>query len=287
MASLGETLRLLRKDKGLTLKELATDSISQAFLSKVERGQSDISQSHFEILLSRLHVTYDEFKLVQNNYESPDRFSFYKQLQKFISEKNIYGISRLYEYEKSLVTNSSDNTSEHVHNMAIAYCHLQHEQGKHISKRIAKPLEDYLFSCDIWGLYELTLFNAVLFIFPDDLLVTLLRTAFNRSLIYQKILGYQDIRADIGGNTLELLLERHNLKLASATLPQILSDIDFDKLSIPNTKILFLSKFVEGNNNPKVELTRELNLIISSCYQLNATQWANIFSDYMEQTTIK
>ena len=44
---MGALLKKIRLSKNLTLKELASDYLSVSFLSKFERGESDISLSRF------------------------------------------------------------------------------------------------------------------------------------------------------------------------------------------------------------------------------------------------
>jgi transcriptional regulator with XRE-family HTH domain len=54
---LGRTLRSLRKQRGLRLADLATESgLSASFLSQVEQGQSDISVGRLMRLAQALHV---------------------------------------------------------------------------------------------------------------------------------------------------------------------------------------------------------------------------------------
>ena len=50
---MGALLKKIRLSKNLTLKELASDYLSVSFLSKFERGESDISLSRFFLLLDK------------------------------------------------------------------------------------------------------------------------------------------------------------------------------------------------------------------------------------------
>ena len=58
---MGALLKKIRLSKNLTLKELASDYLSVSFLSKFERGESDISLSRFFLLLDKLDVSIEEF----------------------------------------------------------------------------------------------------------------------------------------------------------------------------------------------------------------------------------
>jgi len=100
MYSTGETIRKIRIAKGLTLQEIATNQLSSAFISKVERNESDISLSRFELILARLHVTYDEFSFIRNNYQLDSQKSFSKIIHPYINNDNVYGLKNLYTEEK-------------------------------------------------------------------------------------------------------------------------------------------------------------------------------------------
>ncbi|MGL5711871.1 MAG: tetratricopeptide repeat protein [Paraclostridium sp.] len=57
--SLGEKIKKLRKEKGLTLKELAGDRITAAQISHIERDKSHTSQELLEYLANQLEVSVD------------------------------------------------------------------------------------------------------------------------------------------------------------------------------------------------------------------------------------
>ncbi|MBO9165204.1 MULTISPECIES: helix-turn-helix domain-containing protein [Lactiplantibacillus] len=61
MKNLGSVIREVRQSKALTLKQVAGSELSVAFLSKVERGNSDISLNNFLIVLKALNISWDEF----------------------------------------------------------------------------------------------------------------------------------------------------------------------------------------------------------------------------------
>src|SRR5699024_7021743 len=66
MEHYGATFRTFRQNKGYTLKQVATGIVSISFLSKFERGDSDISFSVMIALLDRMMVTYEEFYFLHN-----------------------------------------------------------------------------------------------------------------------------------------------------------------------------------------------------------------------------
>ena len=96
---MGALLKKIRLSKNLTLKELASDYLSVSFLSKFERGESDISLSRFFLLLDKLDVSIEEFYgiLYQDNPTQTERLlesaskAYYQNdvlsLQKYVGEE--------------------------------------------------------------------------------------------------------------------------------------------------------------------------------------------------------
>ncbi|GAP00345.1 helix-turn-helix domain-containing protein [Fructobacillus ficulneus] len=71
MTEIGEVFRLFRKGKNVTLQEASRGIVSYTFLSKFERGLTDISFMHLLELLDRINVQLSEFEFLyqkSNNY---------------------------------------------------------------------------------------------------------------------------------------------------------------------------------------------------------------------------
>ncbi len=69
MNEYGKTIRKIREEKGYTMQQLSDGILSTSFLSKFERGNSDISISYFFQILERLSLSYDEFLFVHNDFK--------------------------------------------------------------------------------------------------------------------------------------------------------------------------------------------------------------------------
>lgn len=69
MHTLCATLKQLRLDSHLTQSELYGGIVSRSFAGRLERGEHDIAVEKFFQILNRLHVTADEFRFVQQDYQ--------------------------------------------------------------------------------------------------------------------------------------------------------------------------------------------------------------------------
>ena len=69
-AEMGALFKKFRLSKKLSLKDVAGDFLSISFLSKFERGESEISLSRFFLLLEKLDVSIEEFYGILANERS-------------------------------------------------------------------------------------------------------------------------------------------------------------------------------------------------------------------------
>lgn len=280
MLSTGETLRQIRQSKGLTLKEVASDQLSVAFLSKVERGDSDISLGRFENLLERLRTTYDEFSFIKHNLTLSPQITFWRQVATFVRSHNVYGLQRLYTAEKDLAANSQ---SPHFHNMIILHCHLCRLQSRQLPVAEVKVLHDFLFTIDSWGGYELGVFTHAMFLFPTDELQALTQTALKKSQVYLDLPGYHDLLATLLGNALAQLLTHHQWAAAQRISVQAQHLIDFEDLSTEKSQILLLTAWL-NQQHATGAITVPPETVIQACYDLAAPNWSNTL--YEQLTTL-
>src|SRR5690625_4054848 len=77
----GQTLRMIRKQKGITLKKLAEGICSVSFLSKFERGDSDITLGLMTRILDKLMMNFDEFLYVHHDFQTSELERFFKATQ--------------------------------------------------------------------------------------------------------------------------------------------------------------------------------------------------------------
>jgi len=283
MPTNGQVLREIRLAKGLRLKDIATDQLSTAFISKVERDESDISLSRFEVLLDRLHVSYDEFSYHKNGYALTHQAIFLKQLSQYMVNDNIYGLQSLYEQEKELFTVENNRNATSFYNMTLAQCYLAEIRKAPLPQESIQQLQHFLLNTDSWGIYELRLFNNAMFIFPNDILSPLLHTVIERSKVYLDLLGYAELLSTLLGNALELLITRNQLETANFISATALKTLDFEHVTISNIKVIFFSKILRINSAKDVTACEDIRKVIDSCYHLGAPRWADNFNDWFKK----
>src|SRR5690606_10637976 len=82
-----------------SLKEVSEGIMSTSFLSKFERGESEISLSKFYLLLDRLSLTLEEFSLIANDFRPTKLEVLMNNVRKAYENNNINLLLKLAKEE--------------------------------------------------------------------------------------------------------------------------------------------------------------------------------------------
>lgn len=207
MKTYGETFRRIREQKGMKMQEVVNDIVSISFLSKFERGQSDISLQSFTELLDRLSVTSDEFFYIHHNYEVAPLEKFFDEAYEAYRNRNVIRLRQLKEHEAAswdkngLVTSKCNELFLGVYESIV-----QNQPIDAVDKAELEYLYNYLFKVEVWGYYELRLYSATMLLMTTDMVITLSKTAFEKSARFRKFKKINLTVISILLNTLNYLI---------------------------------------------------------------------------------
>ena len=158
MKDIGEVIKLMRKSKGLTLKQLSKAGISVPFLSKVENNHSHLSSVALFKLTDFLNLELEEAEDIYHTYtDRHARYTFFTQLQEAVQEKDVYLLNELVKEQKKKYTETHNVRHFHGKILAEAYINYVSKLPNNLTYR--KILTDYLWSIPYWSMYELQLFS--------------------------------------------------------------------------------------------------------------------------------
>lgn len=225
----GKLFKKLRKERGLSLQDVTTPRLSKSFISKFERGESQISLERFKELVGQLNITLEEFfyyearesqtlatiKLKnQDYYFSASYLPFFKKLTNVMELKNNQEKITGYEnFLKSLPPETSwgkhyERLGElllEIETFNQENANLPKEERKNFDledfaegfRKKSRPLVSYLFSVENWGIYELTLFRWSFFLMPIETSHSLLKTALDRTEELEFLAGMAQLQMDL------------------------------------------------------------------------------------------
>lgn len=206
MKKYGETLRQIRMQKGYTMQQLASGILSVSFLSKFERGESDISLQYITRLLEKLSLTFEEFFYWHNNHDTSHLEAFFDQADEAYTKRNLDQLKQLrktahHKWEKHGLDAFRCNTC-----MLDVYERIIVGEKTTTSDTALDFLYAYLFDVEIWGYYELRLYNSTMLLMPPVMVTTLSKTALEKSPRFGKMKQIDKMILPILINTLIFLL---------------------------------------------------------------------------------
>lgn len=178
----GETLKIIRKNKGISQKKFCGNIINRSFYSKVERNLYNISAEKLLLIIDYNNIKLDEFVFIKNNYTLLDKEKLSYEIYLNYISMNTAVLLNLKKKCHNLYINTQDKPYLHLEFFCIACLNnFSLQKKEEDSYRI---VSNYLFSLETWNYYELRLFNIFLFSFNDDQLSFFLKYFIKRSNIY-------------------------------------------------------------------------------------------------------
>ncbi|MBC2170514.1 helix-turn-helix domain-containing protein [Listeria booriae] len=211
----GETIKKIRKDKNFTQKELSEGILTRSHLSQIETNNYYPSYDKFFLLLNRLNIVFEEFLFVQNDQQ----MLFSQQIRSKISEAaNLNDTKQL----ENLATIAQDLHAEtdnimYYHYMLICKALISYSINHKVNDEMityVTPIKEYLFGMDNWYLYELKLFNNIIYALTIDEALLFSRTSLKRLGNFQYFLEFQHIEQNIYTNLSTFCLEYRDFKAA-------------------------------------------------------------------------
>lgn len=271
MKSLGQTCKMIRKNKAMTIADISDGIMSNSALSQFENDKITIKADLFLQILSKLNVTFDEFYLNHQFFDDvPCQEMFNSSLQKLLITKSDVDWSKLLNDENYYY--SIDNNIRHQHNIVILKQMLRQIKNIEYSSNDTKIITSYLFSCEEWGFYELCLFNNSLNFLSTDYITNLSRYALKKANKYNKIYKHNTVEITVMLNIITKLINSDNDKLISDLLLsvdeklQAHNNLMYEKNWYNFVKGLFLisiNKFEEGSAlcEKSIDIFKELELL--------------------------
>lgn len=192
MENIGESFRELRQERGFTLKTMSEGIISYSYLSKFEKGKSQITVENFIQLAQRLNMTIDEI-LYFSNIEMTNYVDFFRKISLAYSKNDIIALKKNLNTEKNLYKKT--NINYHKYNSIMISVIINNLDSDFlIPENEADLLVDYIIKCSFWTTYEVSLFGNILSLFSEKLLIILLDEVKKRIVDYKVMnRNYRDL----------------------------------------------------------------------------------------------
>ena len=160
MKNLGKVFKELRESRKISLRKATGGRFSASLLSRFENGQSEISAPKLFAALENIHANVEELLFLARDFHHDANSEFRNQLFKAVNPKDLTSLHTLYQREYQKIPFSKDK-QEHILNSILIKSYMKAiDETITLTSEEERVLHDYLFSVEIWGLYELSFFSS-------------------------------------------------------------------------------------------------------------------------------
>ncbi|AOV08931.1 helix-turn-helix domain-containing protein [Sporosarcina ureilytica] len=211
---IGQALKLIRTNKGLSQAKIAGGIISTSFYSKVEKGQSNISSELLFKILEQLNISLNEFWYIYNDYSRGKKNELMHQWKKLYAEGNINHLMKLKDEVDTLYEETQQKFYQRL--SIILYCAIQQHHSESYDDEIVSPLTQYLLSVNTWGYYEINLFDACILVLDmdTDTVLSLANKLLNNLRFYANFQTYEKEIITVLINIVKICLNNERLEEA-------------------------------------------------------------------------
>lgn len=210
----GKTFKQIRKSKGMTLKEAAGESMSQAQLSRFENEQSMVTVDLLYEMLSNINTTPQEYYFLMGADPEKELKDFFYRI---IELDGKFQETEVLETEREKLKDSNPGPYDWQRYMIYFIENL-------IKAKNNEPFDadnyvrDYLMQIEDWGERELRIYALFGFVLPVETTYFLMKTAVKRSQLYQGIPQDMKLLHTILTNNFSTFIFHNRLDYAKETL---------------------------------------------------------------------
>ena len=160
MKNLGKVFKELRESRKISLRKATGGRFSASLLSRFENGQSEISAQKLFVALENIHANVEELLFLARGFHHDANTEFRNRMFEAIDPQDLTSLRTLYQREYQQLPFSKDK-QQHILNAILIKSYMKAiDKTVTLTSEEERVLHDYLFSVEIWGLYELSFFSS-------------------------------------------------------------------------------------------------------------------------------
>ena len=214
MEDYGKTLRKIRQNLQITQVEISLGIMSQSNYSKMEKGKIDVPFAKMVELLNRLGMTVNEFLFIHNNYTNPlNRLKSLKPGDKKKMTENIKELKDLPHPTKR---------EQELLFIFEAFLDVLNNDYEAASEKVI-PVWNRLEKHNAWYLYDISLINSILYLFPVDVAESIMTIALNRLEDFKSFRNIHQLSANFQINFILMLMENKQFEKALEHIEKLIA----------------------------------------------------------------
>lgn len=219
----GKTFREIRKGKKMTLEQSSSGIVSTSFLSKFERGESEIAFSTMVTLLDRMNVPVEHFLIIHNDFQRANYQELFQQITDSYNNADVKKLQNLYEQQGQYAYEGAQL------NRIVLKCLISKFRQSTVTQEELQPLIDYLWRVDRWGEYEVLLFTYSLGNMNLQAVKVLMSDLTLKNQFFKLKINYRHSYYNVLIHTLDRFIEENAYEGARAIYKQCMKIVNIPK----------------------------------------------------------
>ncbi|KYG91957.1 hypothetical protein A0U40_03185 [[Bacillus] sp. KCTC 13219] len=186
----GTTLQKIRKNRQLTQNQLACGIAQQGTYSRIERGQLAMSAEQLVQFADKLNMTVNEFIYIHLQHQISER----EKITRAFADMDLttpMAIKKQLKIAQHYLEQHADDYIEMLVDAYQALLVLVEQDDLQKARLIAEGIWVNMQRLDYWYINDLELLNSILFLFPLDSAVEIVKVAIKRLDMYNDY--YKDL----------------------------------------------------------------------------------------------
>lgn len=274
---IGEIIEFVRKQKGLTIKDVCGDTVSRSVYHRFVTNRASTNISNVVYMLHKINLSFDDLKI----FDYPSGISSLQQLM--LEMRNAF---MKQDVEELLRIKEFCQSPEHAEKQH--YQHVRDLCDYSIARLTGKELDTsetslycYLINVQTWTRYELIMFNNSMHTFTPEFLELILDKALMGMNQYRESREGRSECFRLLANAIVLFIQNDRLKTAWKYLDRLNNFSLDEELFFEKSLSLVINglwELIRGNQEGKEKLKRALRI----CSDLDAANYYQMNKDLID-----
>lgn len=232
---IGQTLKVIRMNKGYTQEDIADGKMSRSNYTKVENDEINPNVVKFFTILDHMDMSVEEFSYILNGYKLNDKDAVLYVFKQMGQSPALSYIKSLIELAQNFLAEREDHMVRDILNLTLGYSALLKDHDLTKAKSHAQKVWDRLKKLDKLYLAEYHLLNRVLYFFELETAVSMTNKALEDLKNYHTLEEADDLILSYLSNITCILIGHGQYSRAMVYVEHLITK------SKENLKIIFLA----------------------------------------------
>ena len=271
----GQTIRKIRKDKGLTQKDVCQGVVTLSYYSRIERNISTPTIDIFMEIIKNLNVRLEEFMYIHNDYQKALKDQTWFEITELYHAGNMKGLE---DYKTAILTGKLPHEEEIT--IQLINLFIYRLGGNVVAENIAHIVQN-LMNLENWTSREVTMFITIMDEIPIETLLIIVNRLLKKRNLYSASDGYNSPYSKILINTILLCVNNKYLNEGLSYLKQFREMLEIRDL-YGKTMALFLEGLLCYAKGTQLVGTKKVSEAFQIFHLLEMDNFSRKYQQYFE-----